>query len=660
MMMNIRENYRPEIDGLRALAVVAVILYHFFPTIMPGGFLGVDIFFVISGYLISKIIAGSLQSNKFSIVDFYVRRIKRIFPALLIVCTVFLIYGWFVLLPEELNQVGRHISYGSIFLSNLALYKDIGYFDVSAAQKPFMHLWSLSVEEQFYLLWPLILLVFYKKWQNRWIVPFIVFAVIISYWLNIFLMSYKPDLAFYFPFSRFWELGAGAFVAYVEPFHKGWKEKFPLGSSFSNLLSLFGFLCLVGSLFFLKRDVPLFPYLTFLPVLGAACIVLITEKTWVSKSLSCRPIVWVGLISYPMYLLHYPLISFVHVVQPALLTTPFKIGLIMIIIGLSWLIYKFVETPIRHHKGRKGAAILLALMALVWGASWLVAHKHVKPFAYYRLPQIVNILDAFDDFHYPSKEMVTFESNGAQFYRLGNGKETVAFFGDSNMYQYAPRINEIFIKNPHLKKSAVFAALGNLCPIPDVGDSGHLERFSGHKSFRDAFLQYSFNENVKEIVISGAWFSYFNGSPFYYLHNDQQHGLHTQEGLDKALDAFKAMIKTWVARGKKVYLVLPMPSGSGYDVRTMFTRNLLGDWGYTSSGVSMQEWEKTSRRIRGILREVASSTGASVINPDGDLCSNGQCRFFAEDGMCMYKDAGHLSTSWVKDNVRFFDFLFHD
>jgi len=654
------KNYRPEIDGLRAIAITAVILYHFFPAFMPGGFLGVDIFFVISGYLISKIIAGSLQNNKFSIVDFYVRRIKRIFPALLIVCTLFLVYGWFVLLPEEFNQVGRHISYGSIFLSNLALYRDIGYFDVAAAQKPFMHLWSLSVEEQFYLLWPLILWVFYKKWQNRWVIPFIIFLLILSYGLNIFLMGHKPDLAFYFPFSRFWELGAGALVAHLELLHKREEEKFPLKNPFSNLFSLFGFLCIMGSLLLLKRDVPLFPYLTFLPVFGAACIIVTVEKTWVSRALSYKPIVWIGLISYPMYLFHYPLISFVHLVQPALLITPFKIGLLIITIALSWLVYQFVETPIRHHKGRKGAAVLLAFMGLVWGASWLVAHKRVKPFAYYQVPQIVNILDAFDDFHYPSKEMSTFKCDGEKFYRLGDAKETVAFFGDSNMYQYAPRINEIFIKNPHLKKSAIFAALGNLCPLPDIGDYGHGERFSGHKSFRDAFLRYSFNEDVKEIVISGAWFSYFNGSSFYYLKDGQQYGLYTKEGLDKALEAFKNMIKTWVLRGKKVYIVLAMPSGTGYDSRTMFTRNLLGNWGYTTSGISLKEWGETSKRINNILREVASSAGASIISPQVDLCFEGWCRFFAEDGMCMYKDAGHLSTSWVKNNVIFFDFLFHD
>jgi peptidoglycan/LPS O-acetylase OafA/YrhL len=649
------KNYRPEIDGLRAIAITAVILYHFFPTLMPGGFLGVDIFFVISGYLISKIIAGSLPNNKFNIVDFYVRRIKRIFPALLIVCSIFLVYGCFVLLPEELNQVGRHISYGSIFLANLALYRDIGYFDVAAAQKPFMHLWSLSVEEQFYLLWPLILLVFYKKWQNRWIIPFITGSILLSYGAAVFLMGHnEPDLAFYSPFCRFWELGAGALAAYIELLHKDRLEK-------SSLLSFLGILSIAWSLFFLNRRHAYFPYLTFLPVLGAFCIVMSMKKTLVSKMLSYPWVVFIGLISYPLYLFHYPLISFVHLVEPALLTIPFKIALLIMTIGFSWLIYKFVETPIRQHKSRKGAAVLLSLMVLVWGASWLVAHKRVKPFAYYQVPQIVNILDAFDDFHYPSKEMATFEFNGAQFYRLGQAKEIVAFLGDSNMYQYAPRINEIFIKDPDLKKSAVFAALGNLCPLPDVGDSDHVERFEGHKKFRDAFLQYSLSDDVTDIVISGAWLSYMSSSAgYYYENNGQRYGLETKEGLDKVLDAFKAMVKAWAVRGKKVYIVLPMPSGSGYDVHTMFKRNLLGNWGYTNSGMSLEEWEKTSRRVSGILRDVVSSAGASLINPEVDLCSKGRCRFFAENGMCMYKDGGHLSTSWVKDNVRFFDFLFHD
>ena len=204
------KNYRPDIDGLRALAILAVVIFHAFPNKLPGGFIGVDIFFVISGFLISNHILKDLELGKFSFFDFYSRRISRIFPALLLMLTVLLAFSWFFLMPDDYASLGKNTVAGIAFVSNFTSLHDSGYFDASSLQKPLLHLWSLGIEEQFYILWP-ILLFLVRKIKNG---PFImtVFLFVPSFLFNIYLVKNNQSSAFYLPFTRFWELLIGCFL----------------------------------------------------------------------------------------------------------------------------------------------------------------------------------------------------------------------------------------------------------------------------------------------------------------------------------------------------------------------------------------------------------------------------------------------------------------
>lgn len=208
------EHYRADIDGLRAIAVLAVVGFHAFPDYFPGGFVGVDVFFVISGFLISSIIFREVGRSTFRLPQFYARRIRRIFPALLIVLVACLLFGWFALLPDELEHLGKHVAAAATFVSNLALWQESGYFDRAAELKPLLHLWSLGVEEQFYLVWPMLLLLLWKRQQN--IAITIVLLTLTSFMLSIALGQQSPSANFYFPFSRFWELGLGCLLAVVK------------------------------------------------------------------------------------------------------------------------------------------------------------------------------------------------------------------------------------------------------------------------------------------------------------------------------------------------------------------------------------------------------------------------------------------------------------
>ncbi len=201
--------YRPDIDGLRAIAVILVIGYHAFPNLVKGGFIGVDIFFVISGYLISTILFTNLWNNKFSLSDFYFRRIRRIFPALIVVMGACLAFGWFALLAGEYKQLGKHIAGGAGFVSNFLLWNESGYFDNTGDTKPLLHLWSLGIEEQFYILWPILLLLASQRGVNFLVIASTVAGI--SFSLN--LISQDGVAGFYSPQTRFWELLVGSALA---------------------------------------------------------------------------------------------------------------------------------------------------------------------------------------------------------------------------------------------------------------------------------------------------------------------------------------------------------------------------------------------------------------------------------------------------------------
>ncbi|MDR1349746.1 MAG: acyltransferase, partial [Zoogloeaceae bacterium] len=201
-------DYRPDIDGLRAIAVLAVIGYHFFPAWIKGGFVGVDVFFVISGFLIGGILLEALRKGEFSLTEFYARRIRRIFPALILVLLSVLAFGWFALWPEDYQNLGKHTAGGAAFISNFLFWQEAGYFDVAAERKPLLHLWSLGVEEQFYIVFPISLWLLWRM-KLRILAGIALFAFV-SFVLNFAVYRSYPDFDFYFPLTRFWELLAGA------------------------------------------------------------------------------------------------------------------------------------------------------------------------------------------------------------------------------------------------------------------------------------------------------------------------------------------------------------------------------------------------------------------------------------------------------------------
>ena len=389
--------YRSDIDGLRAVAVLSVVAYHAFPEALPGGFIGVDIFFVISGFLISTIIFENLARDSFSFVDFYVRRIKRIFPALAIVLLAGLAFGWFGLLADEYRQLGYHSAGAAGFVANLLLWQESGYFDAAASTKPLLHLWSLGVEEQFYIVWPLVLWVAWKFRANGALVVVVVGAV--SFWLNLERVDSDPVAAFFSPQTRFWELLVGALLACPAEHRVSLIRRVfakvvdrlrrridgpALHFAIDRLAlwqSLGGAACIVAGLLLISGSSHFPGTWALLPTIGAALMIAAGPQAvmnhWI---LSSRVAVWFGLISYPLYLWHWPLLS----LSPALSYTPFAVGrftadelriaAVLLSFPLAWLTYKLVELPIRLGGQAMPKAMALAATMLVVGSLGYVVY----------------------------------------------------------------------------------------------------------------------------------------------------------------------------------------------------------------------------------------------------------------------------------------------
>ena len=361
--------YRADIDGLRAIAVLAVVIFHAFPFALPGGFVGVDLFFVISGYLITGLIVRETDEGRFRLSHFYARRIRRIFPALALILSFCWVAGWVVLTASEYKQLARHVAGGAGFVSNWVYWQEAGYFDNAAETKPLLHLWSLGIEEQFYLVWPPVLLWWWRKSRSfAW--P--LFSLLVAS-LSWSLVEANRNLVadFYSPLTRFWELLLGGGLAYVlirQP---------AIGLGVRRFLPWLGLLLIGIAITIISKEDRFPGGWAVLPTVGAVLVILGggVADTWLNRRLlSSAPLVWVGLISYPLYLWHWPLLSFARIMGGETPSATTRMELICASVVLAWLTYRLLERPIRFGLHSRNAIVpLCGVMVLL-----LVAGVTVK------------------------------------------------------------------------------------------------------------------------------------------------------------------------------------------------------------------------------------------------------------------------------------------
>ena len=351
-------HYRPDIDGLRAIAVLSVVIFHAFPEYLGGGFIGVDVFFVISGFLITSLILREQKEQRFSLKHFYAKRIRRIFPALSLVLGFGLVAGWICLNFMEYKQLTKHTGSSAIFITNFMLLREAGYFDNAADTKPMLHLWSLAIEEQFYLAWPLVLM-FFKR-LPRWLLPVLVVLLLSSFAHSLSLVFKGTlDLDFYSPLSRCWELFLGASLAF------GMSRQLAVSTPSRNMAGYVGLILVVMSACFLDKSMPFPGYWALPPTLGAALILFAGMQSNLNRVLlASRPLVSIGLISYPLYLWHWPLLSFARILESQTPGLGLRLFLVLSSFVFAWLTYQFVEKPIRYSDRCPRAVLWLSLWML--------------------------------------------------------------------------------------------------------------------------------------------------------------------------------------------------------------------------------------------------------------------------------------------------------
>ena len=653
--------YRSDIDGLRAIAVLAVVGYHAFPEWFSSGYVGVDIFFVISGYLISTIILENLQNGNFNFSVFYARRIKRIFPALLIVLIACYALGWIALLADEYKQLGKHIAGGAGFISNFLFWKESGYFDVASELKPLLHLWSLGIEEQFYILWPILLWMAWRLHFN--LLTLLAIFIVISFGLNLDMLRSDSVGSFYLPFARFWELLIGSALAYLKVFNiQGifFQNKDEHNFFAMNIISVVGFVLVTVGIFAIPIDA-LFPgWWVLMPVVGATLIISAGQEAFVNRILlSKRIFVWIGLISFPLYLWHWPLLSFARIIEGKSLPVDLRISLVLLAIVLSWLTYELVEKKIRlKSKSKIWPHILFILMCIVGLVGYNTFARNGLEF---RLRKFAQISAAAGDWQYPG-EMQSFEYQNKKFWQQKSEvKNTTLFIGDSNIEQYHARVDELIKKNPEQTKSVIFATGGGCIPIPN----SKIESFKHCFDLLPKALELAFSrDDIQNVVIGGIWFSHLNAdenskSRRFYEENNVQYPIKKGSiGYQKAMLALSNYLGILKKHGKKVFLILNIPKGDKLDPKSMAVRSLKNFPNVMSidvSGIQKSALMDRFNFINADLKEVAKNNNVIVIDPMDFLCNDDLCPSVDSKNEPIYKDSGHLRPRFVREYAKFID-----
>jgi peptidoglycan/LPS O-acetylase OafA/YrhL len=611
---------------LRAVAVLSVVAFHAFPGVVKGGFIGVDVFFIISGFLISGIIFDRMEGDTFSYLEFYARRIKRIFPALLVVLCATMAIGRAILLHDEFEQLGKHAISGGWFASNFVLWSEVGYFDTAAESKPLLHLWSLAIEEQFYFFWPLALgFVWRRKWSFLWSAGIV---CLLSFVLNISWVKADPSAAFYSPLSRFWELILGGVLAHEVRRHRGYltQHRGWVGAAGLALIGL-GVLAL-------DKESPFPGWLALLPTVGAMAVIGAGPDAPINRKVLSHPaLVWFGTISYPLYLWHWPILSYIHICDLSIsMQRALKIAAILLSIGLSYLTVNLVERRLRHSEQRRTPILLLAAMLLVACLGGLAATQRLMP-----RDRHAKFAGAREDWAYPE---ATFDGQRINVNVLaGLSDKTILFVGDSHMAQYYPAVSSRYRDSAQLPKyTSVFAAHNHCSPSPSTRITSK-DKENPHFRCDDLFraaMDLAASPQVKVVVFGGNW----------KVEPSGKYGL-------ESLAAFGTAIEDLVKQGKKVFVILDNAQGEEFDPRAILRKSLLERLIGRGSpeipeqlSVDARPFRARSNARMGDLPTVAAARGAKTVDPYSFLCEQDACPVI-ERGEAVYSDDNHVRPFFV-------------
>jgi peptidoglycan/LPS O-acetylase OafA/YrhL len=621
--------YRPDIDGLRAVAVLSVVIFHAFPHSLRSGFIGVDIFFVISGYLISSIIFENIDRGSFSFGEFYGRRIKRIFPALTLVLLSCLTFGWFGLLGDEFKQLGKHMAAGAGFVSNFFLWQEVGYFNNAAETKPLLHLWSLAIEEQFYIFWPLLV---WLTWKRKALF-LAVFATLLlgSFAYNVHLVRVDPTATFYSPATRIWELLTGVLLAYFSTQSKqstATSVAWHASQTARQCASTLGFLLLAFGLYRIDSGRPFPGTWALLPVLGSFFLIFAGPAAWFNRFvLSNRLLVWVGLISFPLYLWHWPILSFMRIFESEAPTPYFRNLAVLASLVLAWLTYYFVEKPIRASgKSSFKITVLTACIAVLGFAGWGIFQNNGIPA---RAAAQINGVNTWDNLTFATAcKFITNGPNHDDWCNIGNAPNkspTTLLIGDSVGNNFAPML--LRYAEQSSDSAFVFRQYGRgLCHgFPEIAYENCAELVQATHAYLEK------TPTVDTIILAANWPLYFNGF-------DRVGS--TPVNSQQFKTAFEKNVAYYQGLGKRVIVFLAPPVGA--NPRACLTRPIrLSD--KSSCNLALKEALHNDGQYRAYFATYLKSIKVDTFDPFKYMCDPTSCK--VTDGIRIYYvDHEHFSA----------------
>ncbi len=613
--------WRNDITGLRALAVLPVLFFHAFPALLPGGFYGVDIFFVISGYLISGIIFRALQKGNFSYTDFYVKRIRRIIPNLLCLFFVCGLAGYWLLSSDEYTQLWKHISSSAFFFQNFRLLKlTSDYFATASEQIPLLHLWSLAIEEQFYIVFPIICAILWKL-TKRSILTIGIFVISLTIGSFTFcLLSTDPSFRFYFPLTRFWEIGVGILLAHAETYRLFSTTRFRLKTR--NIISVTGLLLICLALLGYQKDFIAPGVFSLLPTIGSVLIIAARPDAIINKTLlSWKPMILIGLLSYSLYLWHWPFIAFTHICIPN--APQWAFGLAVVLSALpATFVYRKIENPVRHFSAPQSRKLSLALV--VGLLFCVVINKGV-----YALDGLPNrsIAKLVDNHFVKSSDVVPINLVGITV-NASDTKHTpsVLLIGDSHAEQYILRTNTLSSKynlsTAYIVTAGCFVTAGTSL----TKNATDVENCYQAKKNLQTILQ---KNKFRAIVIGQIW---------------GQYQAHDSLTFQKNISDLASFLQSMKASGVETFVLLDAPWDNSKRTYAK-TFNRLTRERTTSVLVPLPTdtlWKKGNDYVIEHL-----SKYAQLLTPT--TCSGGLCN------LAHYFDDDHLSPEFLKDHCDWLD-----
>lgn len=643
-------DYRPDIDGLRAIAVLSVLIFHYGASWMPGGFVGVDVFFVISGYLITKGLAQDITRNGYLLgpllLRFYNKRIRRIAPALITVLAATLAAGWFLLMPGDYVTLGQSAAYSAFGLGNFYFYKSTGYFDRAAELQPLLHMWSLGVEEQFYLVWPILLLgvMWWTAGRRNLTLAIILMIVTASFVLALYTVTVNPKAAFFLPLPRIWELGIGAAVAFVPKINSKWA---------ANLMGAAG-LALIGSAVLLVEGGEASPGWPMVPaVVGSALLVWPRIANLPSQLLSIAPMRFVGLISYSLYLWHWPVLVLFRFYINGDMPTPIEAAaLTAISVVLATLSWRYVERPARTIEFPPLAAIGTGIgsAAMIAAVSlWVV---HAEGF-YNRLSeqaQAMRSLDVMWRFTCPYKmNMPEFGRDGKNMCVVGASWKTATrraiIWGDSHASHLAPLVqNAASGEISYLVYNPCPAAVGKTVQRLHRGNPNYIERCE--KQRQSLLQKLDDDPSIEALILAASW-----GPLVSRLRRFD--GMANRSGIELLKEGLAEFLPE-VPPSVRVVLVgqFPYPEADPVPCE-LAAENILQRRRCHDAGTTVFASTFTTVEPVNIVFEQikADFTQIALLLPSRQLCDNGTC-VTRLDNIPLFRDGSHLRRNLPVDVLR--------